>query len=206
VERLRPRIGRAGKTTEREKEIVAMIPGEILNEIRRSSSLSALADAGDAAGIVAALNAKTIQHTDHTLYGPAGLIKKLPPQVVEAAAQSFEAASAGSATMRLLVQTFATYGFDFADAATIANLDMLVTGGMPVEIADALKSVGTWHTSIADGYTGAATLENVQAALALRATAEVYAAVAARYNATVAAMDAGTVTTLAEAKTFFAGQ
>lgn len=183
-----------------------MTPSEILNEIRRSQPLVVLADAGDAAGIVVAINEKNIVNTDHTLYGPAGLIKKLSPQIVEAASQSFEAATAGSATMRLLLQTFATYGFDFADPATIANLDLLVAGGMPSQVADALKAVGTWYTSIADRYGNDATLENVQAALAMRVSDSLRSAVAARYNATVAAMDAGVVTTLAEAKTFFAGE
>lgn len=181
-----------------------MTPGDILREFRRKPALSALADANDAAGIVVILNDKTIEHLDHTLYGPAGLIKKLPPEAVEAAAMSFEAAATTSATMRLLVQTFATYGFDFADPVTRANLDLLVAGGMPVEVSDALKSIGVWYTSIADDYGAPATLENVQAALVLRITAEAYAAVAARYNETIAAMDAGTVTTLEEAKTFFA--
>lgn len=183
-----------------------MTPSEILNQINRNQPLVVLADAGDAAGIVAALNAKNIRNEDHTVYGPAGLVKKLPAQIVEAAAMSFEAAAIGSATMRLLVQTFATCGFDFADPATIANLDLLVAGGMPSPVADALKAVGVWYTSIADIYGSDATAEDVEAALAMRVSATLRHEVASRYNATVAALDAGTVTTLAQAKAFFAGE
>lgn len=182
-----------------------MTPQQILNAASANDVLSALLVAGDAAGLLAALNAKNIERSDSTLYGPAGLAKKLAPEIVEAAALSFEAAAQSSATMRLLLQTFSTYGFDFSDDLTRAQIDAMVLGGMPQPVGDALKAIGRWNVSIADGFGGDATLENVQQAIALKQRETLYAEVAQRYNLTVAAMDAGSVTTLAEAKTFFAG-
>lgn len=170
--------------------------------IAASPDLSALVS--DPAALLAALNAKTIEKIDHTLIGPAGLALRLPPEVVEAAAMSFEAAATQSATMRLLMGTFSSYGFDFAEDATRARVDMLVAGGMPAEVGAALKSLGIYSVSPAEeAGLGTVTEEQLTATLAEYAYALLVTTVEQRCRETILAVRSGGIADFAAAAAFF---
>lgn len=142
------------------------------------------------------VNAKTIAIKDKTLIGPVGLRKRLPIEVVEAAAMSFEAAAKQSATMRMLVGTFQTYGFDFSDPDTIANIDALVAGGMPAEVGEALKSISTTMVSPAEQLLGVGTVVTqgeFDAAKSRYLAGKIRNQVAAQYNAVYQLLSSGQI-------------
>lgn len=172
------------------------------NLIATTSALAALVD--DPAALLAALNAKTVEKVDHTLVGPAGLALRLPPGIVEAAALSFEAAAQQSATMRLLMSTFASYGFDFAEQATRDRIDYLVANGMPSAVGTALKSLGIYSVSPAEeAGLGTVTEEQLTEALAAYAHDRLVALVEQQCAATIVAARSGTFADFAAAVTFF---
>jgi hypothetical protein len=170
--------------------------------IASTPALAALV--ADPAALLAALNAKTIEKVDHTLVGPAGLALRLPPEIVEAAALSFEAAAQQSATMRLLMGTFSSYGFDFAEQATRDRIDYLVANGMPSAVGTALKSLGIYSVSPAEeAGLGTVTEEQLTEALAVYAYDRLVALVEQQCNATLIAARNGTFANFQAAVTFF---
>lgn len=175
---------------------------ELINEQQYAS----LANAGDVDGLLSALNTPSIEKVDHTPIGPAGLLQRLPAEVVDAAAQSFEAASQASATMRMLLGTFQSYGFDFADPVTRGNIDALVAGGMPSQVGTALKSLGISQVSPAtNAGLGTITQEQVEAALEARRIASLVAWIQGRASVTIDAAVAGSLPDNDAAIAFFGG-
>lgn len=161
---------------------------------------------GEPAILVESLNAKTVEVVNHSLIGPVGLTKLLAPEIVEAAALSFEAAATGSATMRLQLATFTSYGFDFADPITRSQIDNLVAGGMPFEIGEALKGLGISYISPAENNgLGVVTLEQVNAIIAEKGKEDLQAEVVEIINQLWAEIAENRISSLAEARAFLGG-
>ena len=107
-----------------------------------------------------------------------------------------------AAKMGWKVDQLAGNGWDFADPDMQASLDGMQAAGFAAEDVAKFKAVGVYMDSDQDvlKFDPLPTAADFDAADAVTATDEVRAFVSGRYNSVVAAIEAGTITTVAAAK------
>lgn len=176
-------------------------------QVLRLGELSQVVATKNAVAILAALNSPTIRVENRERRTVSDLMGLLGPTDAVAALQALRRAATTNALFESAFVAMSTTGVDLSTEVSQAVLDMLAQSGeVSTAIVDRIKSVGLRFVSIAEANgVESITVEDVDAALVELENDELRAQCAARYNLVIAAIDAGTVNTFAEAAALFAG-
>lgn len=175
--------------------------------IESRSDLSELANANDTAGLVAAINQKNIQRTNHEFQTMKAIADLYGAEFTATALGALKAAGASNPLLEATYFALCSTGIDFANPLVQGTIDQLVLGGVwTEEMGATLKEMGIWNVCLAEVHLGqdAVTEDEVIEALAVFSRRTVISQVADRYNQIVTALENGTISTFAEAQTMFA--
>jgi len=183
-------------------------PQKLANLLFTNPALNELAEAGDAVGILAAINLRDRQRTNDELQTINAIVLALGEQAAGIAAGVLKTAAAQNPLLDAIYVKFCSTGIDLSNARTQAMIDLLFASTIPIgldeqnqpimfdlmPLGQAIKAMGVWYQSLADQEFGEeATEEHVTDALVLFARRKLAMLVVARYNAVMAAVEAGDV-------------
>jgi hypothetical protein len=179
----------------------------LARHIEDTPELRTLAEANDVAGIVAAVNLKDRERTDNTLKTVAAIGDAFSLEDAETIVTIFKTASADNALLDSFYIRLSSVGVDFSHPKVQGMIDQIFTGDY-AGYAAPLKAMGRWMESWADKHLSGVTVDQafVEEALIVLARRDLERWVTGRYNAVLAAVQAGEVTDEVEAVELFAGE
>jgi hypothetical protein len=172
---------------------------DLASYIRSMPNLEALAEIGDAEGLLAMLNARTIPKRNDELQTVAGVLHKLGLEVGGQAIAVFK----GAAQTNVVAEAFyprlmsprtdGSEGINFADAQVQQMIDAIFVGDYE-PLAAPLKALGIWQASLSIERFGIeATLQDVEASLERYALLKLQERVSAAAREVHNAIDKGEV-------------
>lgn len=187
---------------------MATTPQKLANLLFTNPALNELAEAGDAPGILAAINLRDRERTNDELQTINAIVLALGEQAAGVAAGVLKTAAAQNPLLDAIYVKFCSTGIDLSNTRTQAMIDLLFASTIPIgldeqnqpimfdliPLGQAIKAMGVWYQSLADQEFGEeATEQHVADALVLFARRKLALLVVARYNAVMAAVEAGDV-------------
>ena len=168
-------------------------PQKLANLLFNDPALKELAEADDAAGILAAINLKDRERTNEELQTINAIVLAYGEEAAGTAAAVLKTAATQNPLLDAIYLKFCSTGISLADPRAQAMLDILFTGELAA-LGASIKRLGVWYQSRAEQEFGEeATEQHVADALVLFARRKLALLVVARYNAVMAAVEAGDV-------------
>lgn len=175
--------------------------------IDASETLTEAANAGDTAGILEAVNSKSIQRTSSELQTVRSIIVRYGMVFSSRVIAGFKTAAASNPLLDAMLITLSSTGLNFSDALTQQTIDDLADAGVFSEPdAELLRKLGVWQESIADQQLGReATEQDVLDAVSEWKKLVLSRYLASRSTVAAAAIANGTATSENEVNSAFTG-
>lgn len=159
----------------------------IYNMIQAVPAAATAYAANDDAGVVAAMNAKTIEHKDSTPQTSRAIVVKFGLEQSALALGTFEAAGASNRAMYAMYLALNAGGLDFSDPILQAVIDQLASAGSwPDSLRDGLKEMGICYVLPAKQHLG---IDSISTGDVVKA--RVYQTIFLRARRGLAALDIG---------------